>query len=192
MPLPPLKNLSWLKSLSLPDSPDFGTKLSEMIVEMQQGIGNIAQQTNSNPTGDPLPPPPVNGLNVTANNGHFQVAINHEGAEFYRGIKYYVDHSDNPQFTNAHTVELGAARNANLFLGNSSRYFRAYAAYTPSQPGPVAYHGGAQPTPVLGGGAIPGPRFQLSEGSGTGTRGVSHSGPGPVPFRTRTGGPPTR
>ncbi len=191
MPLP-LKNLSWLKSLSLPDAPDFGTKLSEMIVEMQQGINNVAQQTNSNPTGQPTPPPPINALNVAANNGHFQVAINHEGAEFYRGVNYFVEHSDSPQFTNPHIVPLGTSRNANLFLGNTQRYFRAYAAYPGSPPGALAYHGGAQPTPVLGGGAIPGPRFQLSEGSGTGTRGQGHSGFGPIPFRSKTGAPPTK
>ncbi len=187
-----LKNLSYFKGLKLPGDPDFGTKLSEMMTEFAQGVNNIEQQTNSNATGDPKPPPPINALNVTASNGHFQVAINHEGAQFYRGVNYFVEHSHSPQFTEPHIVPLGTSRNANIFLGNATRYFRAYAAYPGSPPGPLAYHGGGQPVSVLGGGSVPPPSFALSQGSGTGTQGQGHSGFGPIPFRTKTGGPPVR
>src|SRR6185369_9493 len=44
----------------------------------------------------------------------------------------------------------------------------------------------------VGGGAIGGPDFLPSEGSGTGTPGQGISGPGPVPFRSDTGEPPIR
>ncbi len=188
-----LKNLDYVRALSFKEAPDFGLKLAELITSISSGVNNIEQQTNANATGAPQPPPAINSLNVTGNNGHFQVAIHHDGAEFYRGIQYYVEHSDSPAFINSHTEELGTTRNANLFLGNTTRYFRAYAAYDSSHPGPAVYHGGAaQPRPVSGGGAIPGPSFLPSQGSGTGTAGQGMSGPGPIPFRTRTGGPPVR
>lgn len=164
-----------------------------MIDQIAQGVNSIEQQTNANATGGPQPPPPINALHVTANAGHFNIGINHEGAEFYRGIQYYVEHADNPQFTNSHTEELGTTRNANLFLGNSTRFFRAYAAYDNSHPGQPAYHGSpAQPIAVTGGGAVPGPSFLPSQGSGTGTPGQGHQGPGGVPYRSNTGKPPIR
>lgn len=191
MPLP-LKNLAYFKNLS-EWSPEAGQKLAEMIQEIAQGVNNQEQQNNSNATGAPQPPPAINSLHVSASNGHFQVAINHEGAEFYRGVRYFVEHSSSPQFTEPHIVDLGTTRNASMFLGNTTRYFRAYASYGSSPPGPIAYHGGpAQPRPVTGGGIIPGPAFVGSQGSGTGTAGVGHSGPGPVAFRSITGAPPVR
>jgi len=191
MPLS-LKNLAYFKNLQS-WSAEAGQKLTEMISEIAQGVNNQEQQNNSNATGQPQPPPAINSLNVTASNGHFQVAINHEGAQFYRGIRYFVEHSATSQFADPHIVDMGTSRNMNLFLGNSTRYFRAYASYGSSPPGPAAYHGGKlQPRPVTGGGAVPGPSFAPSEGSGTGTAGQGLSGPGPVPFRTKNGAPPVR
>jgi hypothetical protein len=192
MPLPQ-KNLAYFKALKLPDNPEFGAKLGEWMEEMGQAFNNIEGQNNSNATGQPQTPPAINSLNVTASNGHFQIAINHEGAQFYRGIRYFVEHSDNAQFTNSHTEDLGTTRNANLFLGNATRFFRAFAAYPSSPPGPLAYHGSAgQPLAVTGGGTVPAPNFAASQGSGTGTPGQGHSGPGPTPYRTSTGAPPSR
>lgn len=192
MPLPQ-KNLSYFKNLSFPGAPDFGTKLAEWMEQTGQAFNNIEQQNNSNATGEPQTPPAVNSLNVSAANGHFQIAINHEGAEFYRGVNYFVEHSATPNFTDPHIVDMGTSRNANLFLGNTTRYFRAYAAYPGSGPGPLVYHGGgAQPRPVSGGGTVPGAPFTASQGSGTGTAGQGHSGFGPIPYRTKTGAPPVR
>lgn len=187
-----LKNIAFFKALKFPQAPELGTKLGETLESLQQSLGNVEQQTNSNASGPPQAPPAINMLNVTASNGHFQVAINHEGAEFYRGISYFVEHASNPQFTNPHIVDMGTSRNANLFLGNAIRYFRAYAAYPGSAPGPLAYHGGNQPQAVAGGGTVPGPSFAASQGSGTGAQGQGHSGFGRTPYRTSTGAPPTR
>lgn len=193
MPLS-VKNIEYFRSLTdLSKAPEFGMKLAEALQSIANAHNTVEQQTNSNSTGEPPAPPSISGLSVTASNGHFQVAINHQGSEFYRDVHYFVEHSASPNFTDSHTVPLGPSRNANLFLGNTTRYFRAYASYGSSGPGAAVYHGGkAQPQPVSGGGTIPGPSFAPSAGSGTGAPGVGHQGPGTIPFRTKTGKPPVR
>jgi len=187
-----IKYLDYFKSLQLKDAPDFGAKLEESLRDFAQQTGNIAQQTNSDPKGQPAPPPAINALNVQGQNGHFSIAI-HDTSPVYRGVRYFVDHADNPQFTNAHTIDMGTSRNHNVFLGNVTRYWRAYSAYPGSPPGPHVYHGSlATPKPVIGGGAIGGPSFTTSQSSGTGVAGQTGQGPGTVPFRAVNGGPPVR
>lgn len=165
----------------------------QLFSQVSQGVNNIEQQTNSNANGDPATPPAINNLNVTANNGHFEIAINHEGPEFYRGVHYFVEHADNPHFTDAHTIHMGTTRNLSKFFGDTQRYFRAYAQYPGSPPGPIAYHGSqGMPSPVTGGGSVPGPSFAPSQGSGTNQAGEPHGGFGNIPYRTQTGKPPVR
>ena len=188
-----LKNLDFIKGIRLPDAPDFGIKLAEMITEMAQGVNNIEQQTNTNATGDPTPPPPLNSLDVRAANGMASIGLNHEGADFYRGANYFVEHSATPDFQNPQIVDLGTSRNVDVFVGNGQRYFRAYPSYPGSPPGPLTYFGdGARPIPIIGGGNAPPPPFARSQGSGTGTAGQGHSGFGPTPYRTSNGKPPVR
>ena len=187
-----IKHLDYFKNLDKWTS-ESGTCLAELLQDLGKQTSNIEQQTNSNASGQPLPPPPINNLNVTASQGHFSAEINHEGAQFYRSPNYFLVHADNPQFTNPHIVDMGASRNWNGFLGNTSRYFGAYASYQSSPPSPLVYHGGkATPQIVKGGGSVPGAIFGVGQGSGTGTAGVAHSGVGPTPYRSRTGGPPVR
>jgi hypothetical protein len=188
-----VKNLAWLKGLVVPGIQDFGVKMGELVQSVVQGTNNIEQQTNSNATGDPPPPPPINSLNVTAANGHFQLSIDHSGAQIYRGVNYFAEHSATAGFSDPHIIDMGTSRNYNLFLGNATRYFRAYAAYPGSGPNQMVYHGSqVAPLAVTGGGSIPGPTFAASQGSGTGAAGQPHSGFGPVPYRTSTGAPPIR
>lgn len=172
-----VKNSSFLRSL-----PNFGQKLVESLQGIVDGHNTVEQQGNFNSTGDPQPPPNIQGINVQAANGHFQVSINHQGP-IYRGVRYYVEHASNPNFTDPHIVPMHDSRNANVYLGNVTRYWRGYAAYPQSGPGSPAYHGGSQPIAVTGGGTA-GPAFLKSQGSGTGLPGEGLSGPGPVPFRT--------
>lgn len=172
-------------------TPDLGAKLAELLTRFGSYTNNLEAQTNGNVQGPPQPPGKINGLSVTAQNGHFSVAIQDHN-ELYRGVKYFVEHADNPHFTNPTTVEIGTTRNANLFLGNVNRYFRAYSAYSPSAPNDPVYHGGAQPTLVNGGGAVGGPPAVETQGSGTGPAGTGLEGPGKVPWRSGNGAPPTR
>ena len=167
-------------------------RLYEALQDIVQQHATLAQQVNGNPTGNPVAPPAPGGVTVQAQNGHFQVSIQ-DGGEIYRGIQYHVEHADNPHFTNSHTEHLGATRNANLFLGNATRYFRAYSSYGSSPASAPVYHGSpVQPIAVAGGGSVGPPAFLPSQGSGTGTPGQGLSGPGPVPFRSVTGAPPIR
>lgn len=187
-----IRNLAYLRSLSTKDMPGFGQKLYEALSDLLQAHANLSQQVNGNSTGDPAPPPAIDNLKVTGQNGHFNIAIAHN-AEVYRGIRYYAEYDTTPHFANPRVVPMGDSRNHNLFLGNGTYYWRAYAAYMTSAPSEAAYHGGAaSPQPVTGGGIVGSPALQDSEGSGTGTPGQGLSGPGPVPFRSSTGVPPKR
>ncbi len=187
-----IRNLDYLRGLASAEFPDLGAKLYEALTDLVEQHQTLSQQVNGNGTGEPLPPPAVSGVKVTGKGGHFSIAIQDEG-QIYRDVQYYVEHADNPQFSNPSVIHLGHTRNHNVFLGNVTRYWRAYSAYASSPAGPPAYHGSVgAPQPVVGGGAIEGPEMLPSEGSGTGARGEGLSGPGPVPFRSKTGAAPVR
>jgi hypothetical protein len=119
--------------------------------------------------------------------------LNDQGP-LYRGVKYWVEHADNPNFTNAvHTQASGTElRNHTEFIGNQTRYVQAYKSYASSGPTRPIVHGGLTPTAVNAGGSVAGPLYLASQGTGTGVAGQTSSGPGPVAFRSTTGKPPTR
>jgi hypothetical protein len=170
---------------------EFGTRLYEALSDVQQHQNNIAGQTNSNITGPPAPPPQIDKLQVTGQNGIFHLQIHH-AENFYRGVNYHVEYADNPQFQNPRSIDLGASREETRFLGNGSYYWRAAAAYSSSPANNWVYHGGTVPQPVDGGGGIGGPAYLPPQGSGTGSPGEGLSGPGPVAFRSPNGVPPKR
>jgi hypothetical protein len=180
-----LRNLEYLRSLSLPDFPEFGIKITEALEDLAKGVSNVAQQTNTNPTGKTIAPPQIDALNVTGQNGHFNIQIKDNNQNLYRGVHYYVEYDTSPTFSNPHTIHLGDSRDHNIFLGNGSYYWRAYSAYPGSPPSSAAYHGGnfANPVAVQGGGTVGGPMLQASQSSGTGLAGQGLVGPGIVPFR---------
>jgi len=187
-----IRNLEYIRGLASKEFPDMGAKLYEALIDLVNQQGATSQQTNSNPMGQPSSPPDINGLKVTAQNGHFSAQII-DNNMIYRGINYWLEHADNANFTNPQIIDLGQTRNISLFLGNVTRYWRAYSSYASSPPSRPAYHGGAaSPQPVTGGGDIGGPVFQDSQGSGTGAAGVGLSGPGLAPFRSQNGAAPTR
>lgn len=180
----PVRNLDYIKSQD--------PRLYEALHDIISQQSNIAQQVNGNVSGTPKPPTSISGIQVSAQNGHFQVAIQ-DHASTYRDVHYYIEHADNPNFHNSQVIHNGHSRNWGGFMGNVTRYFRAYSAYPTSAAGSPAYHGGAlKPQPVIGGGTNAGPSFLNSQGSGTGFPGQGISGPGPVPFRAVNGAPPIR
>jgi hypothetical protein len=173
-----IPNLAYLRNI-----PDFGAKLYEALDAVQRQSSTVEKQVNGNATGQPESPPNIDALNVTGQNGHFNIAITDNG-QVSRGIRYYVEHDSDPNFTNPHVIHMGDSRNHNAFLGNQSLYFRAFSAYGSSPPSHPAYHGSAAaPQPVQGGGSVGAPARLPSQGSGTGAAGVGLSGPGPVPKR---------
>lgn len=167
-------------------------KLAEALESLAAAHSNHVQQTNGASTGDPIPPPAINRLHVTAADGHFSAAITDNG-NIYRGVQYYIEHADNPAFKSPTVVHLGDSRNWHSFLGNTTRYFRAYSSYQSSGPSAAIYHGGSNaPSPVAGGGAIPGASLLPSESSGTAVAGQGITGPGIAPWRSASGTPPIR
>jgi len=188
-----VRNLDFIRSLPAGITiHELGARLYEALSDVDAQQQTIAQQTNTDPTGQPLPPPAIDGLTVTGQNGHFHAQIQH-GGEFYRGVQYHLEYADNPSFHKPHTIDMGASREHTVSLGNGTYYWRAHAAYASSPGGPPAYHGGAHsPQPVSGGGIVGPPALLDPQGSGTGAPGEGLSGPGPIPFRTSTGRPPIR
>jgi len=186
-----IKNLPLIRSAT-EWSADLGAKLAEALQDIALQASNGQQQTNANPTGQPQPPPPVQGISVSAQNGYMHVAIKDQ-SPIYRGVRYYVEHADNPQFTNPQIVALHDVRNVTIPVGNQKRYVRAYSAYSSSEPNAPIYHGSSvEPIAVAGGGAHDGPAFLPSQGSGTGPAGAGLQGPGKEPFRPVAGKPPIR
>lgn len=190
MPLD-IKNLDWLGKVTVEGHPEFGAKLRQALLSIQTAHNNVELQTNTNSSSEPTPPPAINGLKVTGQNGHFSFEVA-DNNQVYRGINYIVEHADNPNFTNAEQIHLGPARNGSKFLGNVTRYFRAYSSYGTSPASPPIYHGGNQPIAVTGGGSVGGPPSTTNQGAGTGAAGVALVGFGPVQFRSATGVPPPR
>lgn len=172
-----IENLTWIRTI-----PMIGNRLYDAFKSIQQQTTNIETQTNSNAQTQPGPPPAVNGLHVsTGPGGEFQIAITDNG-QIQRGINYWVEHSDNPQFSNPHHIDMGQSRNASVYMGSQALYWRAYSSYPSSPSSAAVYHGSqSQPMPVTGGQI--GLRSQ-SQGAGTGAPGQGLQGPGPVPART--------
>ena len=191
MPLD-IKNLDWLAKVTIPDHPEFGSKLRQALLSIQTAHNNIELQTNTNSTGDPAAPPQINSFKVSSQNGHFSFEIQDHNEVYRNGSHYIVEHSDNPNFTNPQQIHLGPARNGSKFLGNVTQYFRAYAANPVGPPSQPVYHGGAQPKAVNGGGTVGGPAPTVNQGAGTGSPGVGLVGYGKVQFRSGSGVPPPR
>lgn len=187
-----LKNANYFRNLQPGFDPaEFGLRLYETLQQLDSDHQTVTQQTNSNTTGRPQAPPAIGGLSVAGANGKFNIRITDRGP-IYAGINYFLVHADNPHFTNAETIDLGQSRNHSISLGNVTRYWAAYSSYATSLPSSPAYHGGAVPQPVSGGGIQGGPPFQTSEGTGTSEPGVAFEGPGQAAFRSSTGKPPKR
>jgi hypothetical protein len=187
-----IRNMPYIRSAK-EWTPELAGRVYEALQDINTAVSNHLQQTNGNPKGEPQPPTSQMGLQVTARDGWMHVALNDQGP-LYRGAQYWVQHADNPNFTNAvHTQASGTEiRNHTEFIGNQTRYVQAYKSYPWSGPTSPQVHGGATPIAVQGGGSSPGPLYLPSQGTGTSTAGQVVTGPGPVPFRSATGKPPTR
>lgn len=169
-------------------SPQLAAKMYEAMDDFRTAITNHLMQTNGNPTGQPQAPPALDAIKVTPTTTGHHISLTHS-ADIYRGIEYHAFYADNPNFTNAFPVYMGPAREADVATGSKHLYFGAFPQYPTGMPGAIIYHGGVQPIGVQGGTESP---LGTSQGSGTGTAGVAHSGHGPIPFRSSNGAPPVR
>jgi hypothetical protein len=184
-----IRNLDWLRRLKIPGVDSAGARLFEIISDVKRGSETLEQQTNGNMNGNPSAPPGLQGMTVAPHENGFDVSIQHDG-NYYRGVEYYVDYADNPQFNGARTEHLGQNRNTVLPLGKRSLYFQARAAYPWSDSTTPVYHGGSTPQPVLGG--TQQTSLLPSQGCGTARPGQPTQGPGQEPFRSTNGAPPVR
>lgn len=173
------RNLSWLRKLKVDGIPDFGSRMHELVSDLVSNQKQIAQQTNSDLSGNPAPPPPLQSVSVTPTEVGHHISIAHEG-DFFQGNVYHIESSESSNFTNPHPEYTGPAREINLATGTQNLHFRAFASYLNGANTAPVFHGGTTPVPVKGGTASP--RGQ-SQGSGTGRPGQGLSGYGPVPYR---------
>ena len=95
--------------------PEVGMALDDMIDYIQ----SVMTQTNSSPQGQSDPPPSPASLKVTAAHGIFDAAIT-DNNPVNRGINYFLEYSDNPQFSAPTTIDLGQSRNFRGHLGNQN------------------------------------------------------------------------
>jgi hypothetical protein len=172
------RNLAWLRSLQIPGVPEFGARMSELVSDLNTNDHQIAQQTNSNLTNSPQPPPVLQSVTVTPTEVGHHVSIVHEG-DYYRGIVYHVESADNPHFTNPFPEYSGPAREINLATGTQRLYFQAFASYLNSGNTAPIMHGGSTPVAVKGGTSAP---RGTSQSGGTARPGTGRAGYGPTPY----------
>ena len=165
--------------------PVIGKYLYEALNGIGQGVNAMAVQGNLNPNQDPAPPPNIQQVVATGQNGFLHVSIHDQSAQLSRGVQYVIEHADSPSFTNAQQRFIGATRSYSEFIGNDTRYVRAYSTYSGSSNSGHVYHGSAAaPKAVSGGGLIGPPAYLPSQGAGTGAPGQAGYGQGPVQTRT--------
>jgi hypothetical protein len=180
----------WLAKLTLPNHPEFGSKMVKMMRDFVQQSNNVESQVNANATGDVGAPPPLQSMLVTPTSVGHHVSISH-GSEFFRGCVYHVEGSMNASFANPFPLYTGPAREIDLATGKAALYFQAFASYPTSANTPPVFHGGLIPQPVTGAsGGVP--YSGTSQGSGTGLPGQGRQGFGSNPFRSSNGIPPVR
>jgi hypothetical protein len=164
--------------------PIVGQKLHEALQYIVDGVNQAHANAATSSTVLPPPPRPDAFTVNTCAAGFAYFGVKHNG-NIQRGIHYFVEHADNPGFTNAHVVPLGPSRNGQLYIGNATRYFRTYAGYPGSNTmSEKTNFGGNNPVAVVGGGSTA-PNFTASFGSGTAPTDGSQPGTGfgPVLYR---------
>lgn len=181
-----IKQLRWIRQLTSPGIPDFGARLYQAFRSIQTQATNYEKQANLNPQGLPYSPPNIQSVVATGQNGVLHATITDQSAGVTRPVEYTIEHADNPSFQNAQVRFIGASRSFTEFIGNGTRYVRAYSGYPNSSPSNPVYHGGTTPAPVNGGGSIGPPMYMPSQGSGTGAAGQSGVGRGPVLERNQS------
>jgi hypothetical protein len=172
-----VRNLAWLRGLKLDGVPEFGARLHELVSDLVTNQQQLAQQTNSNLSGNPAPPPPLQSVTVTPTEVGHHISIVHQPD--YRGTVYHVESSTSPNMVNPFPEYTGPAREINLATGSQKLYFQAFASYLNSGNTTPVFHGGTTPTAVTGGKSV---SLGLSQGSGTGKPGSGLGGYGSVPF----------
>ncbi len=165
--------------------PQFGRYLADALRKLQEGTNNLGQNIAVDPAGTIPPPPPVQQLDVKTNGTGMVHAVITDHNQIQKGIHYFVEYANDPDFLQPHVVHLGASRSmtpVNLPAKDDNGvaqkfYFRAYSQYPGGHPGDKVHFGGDIPSAVDPGGAqaltlIP------STGSGTAQNSGQQGGSG--------------
>ena len=167
-------------------------RLAEVFDSIQNALNNIATQTGAVPQGPASTPSAPSGLNVTAAQGIFDIAItDNEPSQSNIAPDYFLEYSTTQSFQQPTVIHLGPSRNWRGTLGNQTLYWRTYKQVgRGSQPSRPIYFGGpAQPVAVIGGGASSGPTPLPSQGSGTASTNGLQGGVGYGKLPVRNVGP---
>jgi hypothetical protein len=174
----------WLPAIR--QIPEHGTELAQALQRMVDGFNQSAANGAVAASGPLSAPPQIGKLDVSTCPAGFAYMKITDNGHIQRGINYFVEHADNPAFTNAHTVDLQSSRNGQpIYIGNASRYFRAYSHYQGANEASKPVNFGGDVPQVVSGGGSSAPAFQDSAGAGTAPTDGSKPGKGlgPVLYR---------
>ena len=100
----------------------------EALTQLVNGVNAVGRATGVDPSGSIAAPSPIGGLNVTAADGIFDLAIT-DNSTLNRGIFYFAESDTTPAFSQPYVHFLGSSRNLRVALGNQTLYWRAYSQY---------------------------------------------------------------
>lgn len=137
-------------------------------------INKIGTTIGVNPVGNVQPPPPIDNINVTTSGELVHVTLNHN-KPINKGINYFLEISNNPNFTAPLVQHLGTSRSPAPFMlptktgaGDTQKYYmRAYPQYQGSDPGePTVFGGKLNPASITLSGST---EMDLLPSTGSGT-----------------------
>jgi hypothetical protein len=120
--------------------------------KIREQVNNFAQNVGADTK--PLPSPPqIAAIQVKSSGTGLVHVVLSDPSPIQKGIRYFVEFHTNPSFQGAHSVHLGASREAVLRLPGlddssspQSFYFRGYSQYPGSPPSqPVQYGSAVSP-----------------------------------------------
>jgi hypothetical protein len=164
MARPQVKQLSYIKTAD--------HKLGEAIDDLIRAHDNTSQNLQNDPNGADVTPANVASVKAQTGTaviggvtigGGVHVAIT-DNSKIGRAVHYFVEYSNDPNFTNPWVEHLGPSRNKMISLPNGTYYFRAYSQYPAGGPpsAPILF---SSPIVVTG---SPFPALLPSQASGTG------------------------
>jgi hypothetical protein len=155
--------------------PSIGSYLSRALTRLQETVNQIGQNTASDPTGTLPAPNPLAAVNVATDGGNLVHVTLTDTNVLKRNTSYFIEHSDNPAFANAHQEHLVASRGRILNLPQGTYYIRGYHQYFGGKPSTPVNFGGTNPTPVV---ITSGSTLSLLPSTGSGTAAPDGSQPG--------------
>src|ERR1700719_4968632 len=93
----------------------------EALTQLVNGVNAVGRATGVDPSGSIAAPLPIGGLNVTAADGIFDLAIT-DHSTLNRGIFYFAESDTTPAFHQPYVHFLGSLHNLRVAVGNQTLY----------------------------------------------------------------------